>query len=622
MGSRGWICAGLSAGVSGVAEAIWICNLGGVGTLNQRKASGLITSRGLRLGKARNILLVVMAAAAMLLGGGLGARAGEGGATSKAAERRNSPGQAFEDAAAEVAPTPLDKLVSAKLASLKIPPAKACSDAVFVRRVYLDVIGTLPTAQETSEFLRDTNARKRSVLINRLLERPEYVDYWSMKWADLLRVKAEFPINLWPNAVQAYYRWIHTAVKENQPLDRFARELLTASGSNFRVGEANFYRAVQNKEPAGIAQMVALTFMGARTESWPAEQAAGVAGFFTQVGYKSTAEWKEEIVYWDRTKTDPVTTSPATAPATRAASLAAAVFPDGTPAKLTGARDPREVFADWLLEGKNPWFARAQANRIWSWLLGRGVVQEPDDIRASNPPSNPELLAYLEHELVAAKFDTKQMFRLILNSQTYQRSCVPSVPAAQRGEALANFAYYPLRRLEAEVLIDAICQITGTTEKYSSAIPEPFTFIPEEQRSIALADGSITSAFLELFGRPARDTGWESERNNKTNESQRLHLLNSSHIQRKLEGGRKLQELFGMGKNSRDAINTMYLTILSRYPTAEEMAAAQGYLQGAPATTQAASKPAGSFSGGARKREGWVDLAWALVNSTEFQYRH
>ena len=177
--------------------------------------------------------------------------------------------------------------------------------------------------------------------------------------------------------------------------------------------------------------------------------------------------------------------------------------------------------------------------------MGRGIIQEPDDIRPDNPPSNPELLAYLEQELVAGHYDLKHVYRLILNSKTYQLSCLPK---SSRPEAAANFASYPLRRLEAEVLIDALNQITGTTEKYSSAIPEPFTFIPEEQRSIALPDGSISSSFLEMFGRSPRDTGLESERNNRPSAGQRLHLLNSSHIQRKIEQSPKLKSLMQSGK--------------------------------------------------------------------------
>jgi hypothetical protein len=482
----------------------------------------------------------------------------------------------------------IDELIFGRLKQLDIPPANLCSDAVFVRRVYLDVIGTLPSAREASSFILNRDPDKRGKLIDQLLARDEFADYWAMKWSDLLRVKAEFPINLWPNAAQAYHRWIRTALDENQPYDQFVRELLTASGSNFQVPPANFYRAMQNHDPKGIAQIVALTFMGERADQWPAEKLAGLAAFFSQVGYKSTAEWKEEIVFWNPDSTNAQTT---------------AVFPDGTTVKFSSDRDPREVFADWLIDAKNPWFARNIVNRAWSWLLGRGIIQEPDDIRPDNPPSNPELLAFLEKELVASHYDLKHLARLILNSKTYQLSFLPR---SNQPAAAANFAFYPVRQLDAEVLADALCEITGTTEKYSSAIPEPFTFIPEKERSIALPDGSITSPFLELFGRPPCDTGLESERNNRPTAAQRLHLLNSSHIQRKIEQSPKIQYLLRTRDNPHDVVTGLYLAILSRFPTEDELRIAVGHFP----------------TGGAGNRAAALDVAWALINSAEFLYRH
>jgi len=379
----------------------------------------------------------------------------------------------------------------------------------------------------------------------------------------------------------------------------------------------NFYRAVQSKTPEGIAQSVALTFLVERADQWPKERLAGMAAFFSQISYKATDEWKEEIVSFDPGK--------ATG---EAGGATPAVFPDGTPVRVSPGEDPRVVFADWLIKAENPWFARNIVNRLWYWLLGRGIVHEPDDVRPDNPPSNPELLAYLEKELVKAKFDLKHVYRLILNSKTYQLS---SLGKSDRPEAAANFAKYPLRRLEAEVLIDALNQITGTTEQYSSAIPEPFTFIPEGQRSIALPDGSITSAFLEQFGRPPRDTGLESERSNRITADQRLHLLNSSHIQRKIETSPRLQALFQSSapkvsrktgragkfgkfgasaasttsKQPVEVVSTLYLTILSRLPTQEELRTVSEYFQSASVKSAAA-----------------VDLAWALINSAEFLYRH
>jgi hypothetical protein len=517
----------------------------------------------------------------------------------------------------------IDRLVFAKLAKLGIQPANVCSDAVFVRRAYLDVIGTLPTGKEALAFIKDESPNKREALIDVLLKRTEFTDYWTMRWDETLRVKAEFPINLWPNAVQAYHRWIFTAIRDGMPYDKFARELLTANGSNFRVGPVNFYRAVQDKSPEGIAHAVAQTFLGERSEKWPKAKLAGVAGFFSQLDFKATQEWKEEIVFYDSSK---VTNG----------LVKAAAFPDGTPAQIAPETDPRTVFADWLITEKNPWFARVAVNRVWAWLMGRGIIHEPDDVRADNPPSNPELLAYLQKELVAAKWDLRHIYRLILTSEVYQLSATPK---ARSATAEANFAYYPLRRLEAEVLIDALNQITGTTEKYVSAIPEPFTFIPEDQRAIQLGDGSISSSFLEMFGRPARDTGLASERVNKMTPDQTLHMLNSSHIQRKLEQSPKFQALMRNATAPREVIGGLYLMILSRLPTEPELRAIASYAHpeaSAPSSTAGAGNATGKYGksgkngkGGGNKgrdpvkgREAALDVAWALINSQEFLYRH
>ena len=503
----------------------------------------------------------------------------------------------FESDSEYVATNNIDILVTSTLRKGGIEPANLCSDEVFIRRVYLDVIGTLPAPQETLAFLQDSRPDKRSALISTLMGREEFADYWALKWCDLLRVKAEYPINLWPNAVQAYHRWIRDAIACNMPYDQFAREMLTSSGSNFRVPQVNFYRAIQGREPSAIAGAVALTFMGVRLENWPEERRSGMEAFFSRVAYKLTAEWKEEIVYLDPSQTEPLE----------------AVFPDGASVQIPADKDPRTVFADWLIAPENPWFARNIVNRIWAWLMGRGIIHEPDDIRPDNVAVHPELLAYLENQLVKADYDLKHIYSLILNSSTYQQSSrVAGILPAIRGRdaldtAEALFACYPVRRLEAEVLIDALCWISGTQESYSSPIPEPFTFIPGENRSIDLADGSITSQFLEMFGRPSRDTGLESERNNQPTDAQRLHLLNSSHVQDKIERSTRLNGLVKAAKGNRSMlVNTIYLNILSRYPTQAELAAAQEYFQ----------------TKGINLRQAANDLAWALINTREFLYRH
>ncbi len=497
----------------------------------------------------------------------------------------------------------IDRLVFAQLDELGIPPSDPCTDEVFLRRVYLDMIGTLPTRQEARRFLGSNSSNKRAELIERLFERDEFSDYGSLKWCDLLRVKAEFPSKLWPNAVQAYHRWVRTALFNNMPYDEFARALLTSSGSNFRVAPVNFYRAMPKREPEEIARIVALTFMGMRTDRWERDEVLGMAVFFGQVGYKDTAEWKEEIVFHDPTTQflHPETKKPVPAR-----------LPDGSVLELVEGQDPRQEFADWLV-GSNV-FAHNIVNRIWYWLLGRGIIHEPDDIRDDNPPQNRALLDFLAQELVDSGYDLRHIYRIILNSRTYQLSSVHN-EANLSDET--NFSRYYVRRLGAEVLIDAICQITGTTESYSSAIPEPFTFIPEKQRSIKLADGSITSPFLDLFGRPPRDTGYESERNNTPSSAQKLHLLNSSHIQQKLLRNKELLGMYyqkpqGQKKKPKPAwhkpektLENMYLTILSRFPTAREKEVAMEYADHAENRSAAL-----------------VDIAWALLNTKEFIYKH
>ena len=485
----------------------------------------------------------------------------------------------------------IDKLVFDQLSKLDLRPANLCSDAVFLRRAHLCVIGTLPTEDETRTFLNATDPDRRNRLIDDLLKRDEFADYWAMKWGDLLRVKAEFPIKLWPNAVQAYHRWIHTSLRDNKPVHDFVRQMLVGNGSNFREGEVNFYRATQDRSPLGIAATVALTFMGERAEKWPAKKLDALAGFFAQVNFKPTAEWKEEIVYFD-----PM--------ADKEGLWRGAMFPDGTTGNLKlGLQDPRVVFADWLLRPENPWFSRNIANRAWSWLMGRGIVHEPDDSRPDNPPSNPELLAFLEKEFAGSRCDMKHLFRIILNSQTFQLS---SIPAQDTGESAIHFAHYPLRRMEAEVLIDALNQLTHTQESYSSPIPEPFSFIPENIRAISLGDGSITSSFLELFGKPPRDTGYESERSRNVSDAQRLHLLNSTHVHKKIAVSPLVEAAHDGESTPEEIADKVYHTVLSRPPTPGEVNALK---------THAEEDYAGA-------RALAADLVWALINEPEFFFIH
>ena len=362
------------------------------------------------------------------------------------------------------------------------------------------MIGSLPKPEEARAFLADPDPAKRTKLIDRLLERDEYADFWALKWGDLLRIKSEYPVRVWPRGVLTYHRWVRSSMAANKPYDQFVRELLTANGSDFQVGPANYYRAVQKREPQTYAEATAVLFLGARldcarchahpTENWGLDDGLGMAAFFSKVAIKATQEWKEEIVFfnqhggvWHPKLRDYVNPK----------------FLGGEVLDMPRDQDPRPKFAEWLTSPQNPWFAKVMANRVWYWLLGRGIVHEPDDFRSTNPPSNPELLDYLTQEFVAHKFDVKHLFRLILNSKTYQLSSKPN--DFNRGDT-AHFSHYYVRRMGAEQLLDAVCQVTGTSDQFASWIPVPPTIMPPGSRAVQVFDGDIRNPLLDLFGRP------------------------------------------------------------------------------------------------------------------------
>jgi len=498
----------------------------------------------------------------------------------------------------------IDELVYAKLKSLGIPPSDLATDHEFLRRVYLDVIGLPPSAEEAKAFLQDPDPRKRAKLIDQLLEREEFADFWALKWGDLLRIKSEYPVRLWPKAVAVYYRWVRESIAQNKPYDQFVKELLISSGSNFRSAPANFYRAVQNKDPQTIAETTALVFMGARlscarchahpTEPWGLTDDLGMAAFFSKLAYKSTLEWKEEIVFIDPRKTfrDPMTRE-----------VVVPKFLGGATAKVEAGEDPRPKFAQWLTSPDNPWFSKNIVNRIWFWLLGRGIIYEPDDIRTTNPPENPELLHYLASELVAKRFDLKHIYRLILNSRTYQTS---SIPNPWNAKDYAHFSHYPVKRLTAEQLLDSISLVTGVWEKFTSRIPEPYSNWPEGYRATQISDGNTECPFLDLFGRPLRDTPYESERSSDFSLRQALYLINSEQLEAKITGSPRLKQLLASSKPDAELVDELYLSMLSRFPTTEEKQRALDYL--------AKYKNA--------KRQAVNDLVWAVLNTKEFVFNH
>jgi hypothetical protein len=491
-----------------------------------------------------------------------------------------------------------------------IQPAKTASDAVFLRRVYIDLIGTAPGMDEARSFLADESPDKRDKLIEQLLKRKEFALYWSLKWCDVLRVKSEFPINLWPNAVQAYHHRVWQAVEDNMPYDRFARELLTASGSNFREPAVNFYRATQDRSPAGWARVAARTFLCSKVDDWPKSARGEFEKFFSRVALKATDEWKEQIVYLDPKPAKGISVAP----------------PVGDELTIPPDRDPRRAFADWLIDGPGgKWFAQAAVNRTWFWLFGRGIVHDPDSFvlgnktaRATvpwwgNAPVNPELLEYLAEEFKRSGYDFKALCRLITTSAAYRQSCIP---AGDLASAEKHFGVYPIRRVDAEVLIDTLNRLAQTGPEYVSVIPEPFTFVPPEHPTIALADGSITSSFLETFGRPARDTGYLMERSNAVTYSQRLFLLNSPLVQWRVPRSKLIRKAVWQGrKKPKDVIDNLYLLILSRYPSDGEYEMLKEHFK------SFEGKQGGREQAKAR-REAGRSLLWALMNTREFLFRH
>lgn len=488
----------------------------------------------------------------------------------------------------------------------ELPEIAGASDAVFVRRAYLAAVGRIPAYDETKSFLADNDPAKRAKLIDTLLATPEHADLIAMRFADMLRIKSEFPVNLWPNAVQAFHRKIRSDILANRPYSEMAYEMLTASGSNFRVPYANFFRTSGDRTPAGLARITALTFMGFRVENLSGKKQKAFEAFFSRIRYKKSSEWKEEFVFTDPEKV----TVKAWLPGCGSFTIHA---PE---------EDPRVVLAKALVSKNNPYFARAFVNRAWCWFFGKGLIDPADDIfperdfmdrilggigmdNNAERDLEPELLNLLTEEFIRSGYNMRHLFRLLMNCRTFHASSI--VPQESRAVAEKFFLSFPVRRIEAEILIDSLAVLTGRHEKYSSVIPEPFTFLPKGTQARQIADGSISSSTLDLFGRPSRDSGKFSERNNHITAGQRLYLLNSNVLYGQLsnlgwQSGRRCR-----GDIHRRGIPYLYLRILSREPTPQERKWINDYMKQLPKK---------------RRSHIWPDLVWTLVNSKEFLYYH
>jgi uncharacterized protein DUF1549/uncharacterized protein DUF1553/Big-like domain-containing protein len=495
----------------------------------------------------------------------------------------------------------VDDLVLAKLAELNIEPSPLSSDGEFIRRAFLDAAGILPTAEEVRVFLADKSADKRVKLVDALLARPEFVDYWSYKWSDLLLVSSR---SLPSNAMWSYYNWIRRNVEANTPWDRMAREILTASGNTLSNGAANYF--VLHKNPIAVTENVSMTFMGfsitcARChnhplEKWTQKDYYQMANLFSRVASKAGADRGDTIIYTARTGdinhprfNVPLPPKPL----------------DGPAMSLDAAGDRREAFVNWLVAPENPFFARSLVNRVWKNFMGRGLVEAVDDIRDANPPSNAALFEALTRDFVAHRFDVRQLVKTIMTSTTYQ---LTSTPAGRNANDLKYHSHYIARRLPAEVILDAISQVTG--------VGEDFPGFPG-RRAMELPDASVDSYFLTAFGRPPRLTAAASERQQEPSITQALHVINGDTINGKLTGSKGLiQELITARASNEAAIERIYLAALSRFPSEEEKKTLSAALDAAAATTN------GSNGDTSTRRKALEDLAWAILTGREFLFTH
>lgn len=486
----------------------------------------------------------------------------------------------------------VDDFIFDKLKKLRVLPAAACDDPTFVRRAYVDILGILPTAEETRSFLADTAPDKRAKLIDTLLERPEFNELWAMKWADLLRVQT-VPNQVDRKALNRYNDWLRNAITTNKPIDQLVRELLSAQGGNFTEPAVNFYVAEPN--PLQMAENVAQVFMGIQLkcaqchnhpfERWTMDDYYSFAAFFAQVGQKGSSDPRERIVFDRRGgEVNHIKDNRAMAPK----------FLGGDTPDCTG-KDRRAVLADWLTAPDNPWFAKTIGNRVWAQFLGRGITDPPDDVRVTNPPTHPELEEALAKRLIDVKYDLRAIVRDICNSYTYQMSTQP------RNETVTdkrNFAYQNVRRLGAEQLLDAIAKVTESKVK--------FPVLPLGANAAQVADGNSGNYFLGLFGRPARSTVCTCERRAEPTLAQVLHLINGDTMTNALNAsGGRLEKLASSQLTPGQMAEDIWLAAYSRTPTTDEQAYVENYINTA-----------------ADKKVAIEDVMWSVLNSKEFVFNH
>ncbi len=459
----------------------------------------------------------------------------------------------------------IDDLVYEKLKQLKYLPSELCTDEEFLRRVYLDVIGIMPTVDETRAFLDDSSADKRSKLINELLERPEYAKFWALKWGDLLRLTSK---QVGGDGVYKYHRWVERSIASNMPYDEFARQLLTAAGSTHSNPPANFYRTAT--DAFDCVETISQIFLGARLqcakchnhpfERWTQDNYYGMAAFFNRVQRKKTPK-PDELFIWASHSGE--------VKQPRTGQQMKPWLPLEGDVENAQVDDRRVLFADWLTQTDNPFFAKIEANRIWSHLLGRGIVDPPDDFRDSNPPSNAKLLDQLARDFAEHGYDRKHVIRTILNSRTYQASFEPN-PFNE--DDVKYFSHFQPRLLSAEQLLDAICHVTARPEKFGSLPPSTkATHLP--------APDLVKNDFLKIFGQPERQTVCACERSDESNLGMAIQFFNGPLIYNKLrDENNRFRTLVKAEKPDEEIIRELHLAAVNRLPTEQELAASKSHL--------------------------------------------
>jgi len=497
----------------------------------------------------------------------------------------------------------IDELAFANLRELGIPPSPVCDDATFLRRVTLDITGRLPSLDESKAFLADNAENKRARVVERLLNSPGYADYFANKWTALLKNRRDEAADITSNF--AFHAWVRDSLLANVPYDQFVRELLAATGTVVGNPPVAWYKRV--KDPKQQLEDVAQLFLGVRMQCaqchhhpfdrWSQDDYYSLAAFFSRIGRKPTDTRGEDFIFHRRGHASAVNVR-------TGATLAPAVLGDDV-GEIPPDIDPRLRLAAWMADPENPWFARALVNRYWKHFLGRGLIEPEDDIRDTNPPSNPELLQALERHFIESQFDLKDLVRTITQSQVYQLSSTPNEHNLVDRQNYSRF--YP-RRLQAEVLLDAIDDVAGTRTTFAN--------LPSGTRAVALPDNSYNraSAFLRVFGRPDSASVCECERVQSSSLAQSLHLINSSEIKGKLSSRSGRAARLSKGDVTlKDGLNELYLAAFARLPTSDELQAAGEYI------ASADEAEANTVQGRQRELE---DLIWALINSKEFIYNH